>query len=141
MTKQQQGFTLMELMIVVAIVAILAAIAVPAYHDYMVRARVTELISIGANAKTAVSEYYLSKRAMPTSNAQVGLTSVKTQYAESVTIGTGGIITIVGNETSIGSKEPISITLTPADENGMIKWTCSGKGATQYLPAVCRHDQ
>jgi type IV pilus assembly protein PilA len=93
--KQQHGFTLIELMIVVAIIGILAAIAIPAYQDYTVRAKVSEGLNLAGAAKLAVAETYDSKGYMPsTSNPSFGLpgpTSIKSQYVSSITVGTTGI--------------------------------------------------
>lgn len=136
--KRQSGFTLIELMIVVAIIGILAAIAIPAYNDYMVRARVSELINVGSNAKTSVAEYRISRGSMPTSNAQAGVTSVVSQYVSSVSIGANGVITIVGNQTSLGTGAALSIVLTPTFTNGAVRWTCTATGASQYAPGSCR---
>ena len=74
MKTMQKGFTLIELMIVVAIIAILAAIALPAYQDYVARSQVSEAMSLSSGAKTAVAEYYADRGAWPTSNTQAGLT-------------------------------------------------------------------
>lgn len=134
----QSGFTLIELMIVVAIIGILAAIAIPAYNDYMVRARVSELINVGSNAKTSVSEYRISRGSMPTSNATAGVTSIVTNYVSSLGVGANGVITIVGNQTNLGTGAALSIVLTPTFSNGAVRWTCTSTGATQFAPASCR---
>lgn len=136
--KNQSGFTLIELMIVVAIIGILAAIAIPAYNDYVVRARVSELINIGSNAKTSVSEYRISKGAMPTTTAMAGVTTVSSRYVTSVGVGAGGVVTVVGNSTALGSGGALSIVLTPTFNNGAVQWTCSATGQTQYVPGSCK---
>lgn len=137
-SARQTGFTLIELMIVVAIIGILAAIALPAYKDYMVRARVAELVEVGGTAKHSVSEYRINKGSMPTSNAQAGVTSVVSNYVSAVSVGANGVITITGNQTNLQSGAAFAITLTPTFSNGAVKWTCSATGATQYAPAPCR---
>lgn len=136
--NNQKGFTLIELMIVVAIIGILAAIAIPAYNDYMVRARVSELINVASNAKTSVAEYRISRNAMPTTNAQAGVTSIVSNYVSGVAVGANGVITVTGNQTTLGTGGAIGIVLTPTFSNGAVRWTCTATGTTQYAPASCR---
>lgn len=136
--NKQSGFTLIELMIVVAIIGILAAIAIPAYNDYMVRARVSEVINVGSNAKTAVSEFRISNGSMPTSTAQAGVTTISTDMVASLAVGAGGVVTITGNPTNLGTGGAFAIVLTPTFANGAVTWTCTATGATQYAPASCR---
>src|SRR5580765_6232138 len=96
MKKLQKGFTLIELMIVVAIVGILAAIALPAYQDYTIRARVSEAAAAAGACKTAVAEFYASNATLPTDTAQAGCsgTTAATQFVTSTTVGTSGVITV-----------------------------------------------
>src|SRR6476620_2291070 len=95
MKKVQQGFTLIELMIVVAIIGILAAIAIPAYQDYTVRSKVTELINAAGVCKTTVAEYYQSKGAMPANETQAGCTDTGTANANPPKVAASGEVTVV----------------------------------------------
>jgi len=137
--QMQKGFTLIELMIVVAIIGILAAIALPAYQDYTKRSHVSEGLTLAGSAKAAVAEYYSSQGAMPASNAAAGLaaaTDIKGNAVTSVTVGTNGIITVVYNSKVDDAK---TVVLTPTVTSGGITWTCNaGTVDDKYLPSNCR---
>jgi type IV pilus assembly protein PilA len=142
--KNQQGFTLIELMIVVAIIAILAAIALPAYQDYVARSQVSEGMSLASGVKTAVAEYYANYGAWPSDNPAAGVstgTSIKGKYVTSTTVSSGAI-NLVYNETSTSSKikgAGTGLTLSPFDNQGSISWKCkTGTIASKYLPSSCR---
>lgn len=143
--KKQQGFTLIELMIVVAIIAILAAIALPAYQDYVARAQVSEAMTLSSGAKTAVTEYYADKGAFPTSNAMAGLasaSSINGKYVASVGVGTAGAITatLKGSGSVSAKVAGKTFVLNPADSGGSITWDCKTNGtiAANYRPSSCR---
>lgn len=136
----QKGFTLIELMIVIAIIGILAAIAIPQYQDYTKRAKVSEVIVASAPCKLAVSEYYSSKNAFPTDNATAGCDTVTTNaYVESVAVGAAGLVT----STSKVSGATGTVTFTPSANagsvTGAVDWECrAGTIDAKYLPSSCR---
>ena len=150
MKKVQQGFTLIELMIVVAIIGILAAVAIPAYQDYTIRAKVTEGLGLAGAAKTAVAETYSSKGNPPGSNTSAGLalsTSIVGNSVTSVQVAGRGIITITYKSNLGGSPtgNAKQVALKPSFTAGGVTWDCSGTtngGLTtmpaKYLPAQCR---
>ncbi|TAL66049.1 MAG: prepilin-type N-terminal cleavage/methylation domain-containing protein [Legionella sp.] len=134
---RQKGFTLIELMIVVAIVGILAAIAIPAYQDYTIRARVTEGLSLASSAKLAVAETAISNNALPATQAATGYTSpAATPNVTSVVIGANGVITVTYTAAAGGG----TIIMTPTlQASGVITWVCTGGTLlAKYRPASCR---
>lgn len=144
MRKVQQGFTLIELMIVVAIIGILAAVAIPAYQDYTVRAKVSEGLSLAAAAKTGVSEWFATNGGFPSANGSVGLpaaTSITGNHVQQVGIGNSGVITVSFGATGMPWTGAKTILLTPADNNGAVQWNCTSATGTledKYRPASCR---
>jgi type IV pilus assembly protein PilA len=140
MRKMQQGFTLIELMIVVAIIGILAAIAIPAYQDYTIRAQTSEAMSLASGVRTAVSEYFQSKGHWPDNNAEAGIAtdaSISGNYVGEVAV-VSEVITATFSSSANPKIAGLTFTLTGADNDGSVGWTCSGSIAPKYLPASCR---
>ena len=136
----QKGFTLIELMIVIAIVGILAAVALPAYQDYTIRAKLSEAIMTLGEAKTSVSEYFIANDEIPTTAAKAGVrTDIDTAVVASV-VYTTGLITLkikdVGGTTADDQTMLLSNTST---KGGTMQWICKpGTIEPKYLPANCR---
>jgi type IV pilus assembly protein PilA len=145
--KKQQGFTLIELMIVVAIIGILAAIAIPAYQDYTIRAQVSEGLNLAAGAKAAVTEYYQDRGVFPSSNLLAGLSASGTitgNYVSGVNVTGLGVITVSYSSTAPQEAndaiDTATLTMTPGDNGGSVDWTCAAGNVLQpkWLPAACR---
>ena len=143
--KKQQGFTLIELMIVVAIIGILAAIAIPAYQDYTIRAKVSEGLQLASSAKLAVAETWQSTGVVPETNTGAGLpasTSITGNYVQSIEVaavsGSGTVtITYSGPGEIAGSV----MVLIPETTVGSVRWDCASANNTvntRYRPANCR---
>ena len=142
MKKLQQGFTLIELMIVVAIIGILAAIAVPAYQDYTIRSRVSEAASLSGAVRTAIdvafSEGYglLSIPATPASLNVSVAASYKSKYVSSVGyVGSGGLVTVtLTGDRSLGAAVNKTVDYSPANVGGNLRWAVKGTIQTKYRP-------
>jgi type IV pilus assembly protein PilA len=143
MKRVQQGFTLIELMIVVAIIGILAAIAIPAYQDYITRSKVRELVTAADACKTSISEYYQTQNAFPATLAVSGCANVNSKYVASLAVTAGtGVITVAAL-TGAGALDAAAagnFVLTPAaTATGSLDWTCTASTIPKkYLPANCR---
>lgn len=142
MKKMQQGFTLIELMIVIAILGILIAIALPAYQDYTVRAKVSEGINLAASPKLAIAEYAQTHNAWPTAT-QSGYTFEATSIVSAISIGdANGVISIGYNSAEVpGAGGTADITISAATlSNGTVVWTCENgtNFPAKYTPSSCR---
>jgi type IV pilus assembly protein PilA len=136
MKRLQQGFTLIELMIVVAIVGILAAIALPAYQDYVIRSKMSEAVAAIAACKTSVSEYAATKGSFPASTDASGCSTVATQYVSGLSVDANGVISATATNTGIANCD---LTLTPqGSATGITGWSGSSGCAAKYVPANFR---
>lgn len=137
MKTMQKGFTLIELMIVVAIIGILAAIALPAYQDYTIRAKVSELILGASNQRTAITEKAQIDNG--TSASGVGLTMVAVGKITGGSVSDGGLITVAGSgaATSVGTVVTIVMTPTWQPTGNTVTWSCTGT-PPRFVPASCR---
>ena len=137
MKSIQKGFTLIELMIVVAIIGILAAIALPAYQDYTIRSKVSELILAASAARTAITEKYQADQ--DAANMGAGTTIEPFGKITGATVAPDGVVTITGGpaSTSVGTNVTVVLTPTVNTAAGTLTWSCSGT-PTRYMPGSCR---
>jgi len=143
--KAQQGFTLIELMIVIAIVGILAAIALPAYQDYTVRAKMAEPLALLGEAKTSVTEYFVTNNYLPTPVTSGIRTSPDTDIVASLVLTTptaGPLLTVTMQSGIVPAGNGGSFVLSGTTKSGTIEWKCkpgtSNAITVKYLPANCR---
>ncbi|HEZ6231890.1 TPA: pilin [Neisseria meningitidis] len=163
MNTLQKGFTLIELMIVIAIVGILAAVALPAYQDYTARAQVSEAILLAEGQKSAVTEYYLNHGEWPGNNSSAGVASsskIKGKYVKEVEVKNGVVTATMASSNVNNEIKGKKLSLWAKRQNGSVKWFCgqpverntaaddvaaatangNGKIDTKHLPSTCRDD-
>jgi type IV pilus assembly protein PilA len=137
MKSVQKGFTLIELMIVVAIIGILAAIAIPAYQDYTIRAQVTEGLNLASSAKAAIAESFQSNGTWPATNAAAGLDiagNIRGKYVTSIAVGAGGQILITYGNDANNAINGLNMQLTPyTSPNGDVSWRCGNRAITAQV--------
>jgi type IV pilus assembly protein PilA len=141
-SHKQEAFTLVEIMIVIAIIGILGLIAVPAYKDFTIRSKISEGLSLAAGAKTSVIEYYQTQGNWPTNNSVAGLPAAETirgQFVQSVKIEGNQVVVTFGDAAGegLGGRD---LVMTAVDHSGSIAWNCHAeKIENKFLPPTCRN--
>lgn len=139
--KMQKGFTLIELMIVVAIIGILAAVALPAYQDYTIRAQASEGLSLASGVKIQVADAFADKGELAgIDSGTMGIPAANTitgKYTSQVAVADGVITATYGNDANakLATK---TLSLTPTDNAGSMSWVCASNADTKYIPQACR---
>ena len=142
MNRAQRGFTLIELMIVVAIIGILASLAIPAYQSYAIRAQIVEGLNMSGPLKTAIAAFHSDNGVFPTDNAEASLLAAGSytgKYVDSISVN-GAVISIqYGNDANAQIRGQI-VTLTAMNNQGSVSWTCASGGfiLEAYIPSSCR---
>ena len=143
MKRVSKGFTLIELMIVIAIIAILLALALPAYQDYTIRTKVGEAMSVAASAKLAAAETCQSDPQLTIASAtQAGYSTTASKYVSTITIAggcnVGETITVIANTTTLVGVDVNTVTLTGTINGTNIDWVCTSGHLPQHVPSTCR---
>ncbi len=148
--KQQNrngGFTLIELMIAVAVISILASIAVPTYRDYIIRAKISEALNLAASAKISIAEYYISEGELPGNLEEAGMENISTDHIESMAYAEDDnsaqiTVTLDDNIGGGAGGKKIVVAAAPAHDGAILEWSCAPAAEdgvdTKYLPASCR---
>ena len=139
MKRMQKGFTLIELMIVVAIIGILAAVALPAYQDYTIRAKVSELVLAASGFKTTIAEFAQTNNTLTSSGQGLTFSPYTGKIVTGSNVTANGVITAQGDSTTVGTA--VSLVLSPSlAGDGKVIWTCSTTTSLfKFVPAECRH--
>ena len=137
-TKLQKGFTLIELMITVAIVGILAAVALPAYQDYTIRAQASEGLLLAEGAKTAVAETFSNTGLLAgITSATAGFSGATGKYVTTTIVAAGGVITATFGGASNAKLAGSAVTLTPTESGtGNLTWACTSTALQKYVPFI-----
>lgn len=146
MRNRQFGFTLIELMVVVAVLGILAALAIAAYQDYLARTQMSEAMTLTSGAKPTVAEFLANYAKYPPTNASAGLASPESitgKYVSTVSVVNGKIIAYMRTVNVSPGIEGVYLALSPftmSKNPGSIQWNCTSSAKPKYLPTVCRDD-